>query len=170
MFNLQLFRIRPFLAGNVAGLFASIGRGGLQFMLIIWLQGIWLPLHGFSFESHAAVGRHLHDPAHGRAARRRRRSPGSSRTATAPAASPPAGCCSPRVTFLLLMLLPANFSYWAFAVLIFLNGVGMGVFVAAEHDRHHELGAGRPTGPGLGHESHLPEHRAWCCRSASSSA
>jgi MFS family permease len=51
MFDLALFRIRPFTAGNIASLAAAIGRGGLQFMLIIWLQGIWLPLHGYSFES-----------------------------------------------------------------------------------------------------------------------
>ena len=49
MFRLALFRIRPFAAGNVAGLLSSIGRGGLMFMLVIWLQGIWLPEHGYSF-------------------------------------------------------------------------------------------------------------------------
>ena len=49
MFNLSLFRIRAFTAGNIAGLLAALGRGGLQFMLIIWLQGIWLPQHGYSF-------------------------------------------------------------------------------------------------------------------------
>ena len=49
--TLGLFRIRAFSAGNLAGLLASIGRGGLQFMLIIWLQGIWLPLHGYDYES-----------------------------------------------------------------------------------------------------------------------
>ena len=49
LFNLSLFRIRAFAAGNIAGLLASIGRGGLQFMLVIWLQGIWLPLHGYDF-------------------------------------------------------------------------------------------------------------------------
>ena len=43
MFNLRLFKIRPFTMGNIAGLFAAVGRGGLQFMLIIWLQGVWLP-------------------------------------------------------------------------------------------------------------------------------
>ena len=51
MFHARLFRIRAFSAGNLAGLLASIGRGGLQFMLIIWLQGIWLPLHGYDYES-----------------------------------------------------------------------------------------------------------------------
>ena len=49
MFQLGLFRIRAFAAGNVAGLAAAIARGGLQFMLIIWLQGIWLPLHGYDY-------------------------------------------------------------------------------------------------------------------------
>ena len=49
MFRLHLFRIRAFTAGNVAGLLGALGRGGLQFMLIIWLQGIWLPQHGYSF-------------------------------------------------------------------------------------------------------------------------
>jgi MFS family permease len=49
MFRLHLFRIRAFGAGNVAALLGSMGRGGLQFVLIIWLQGIWLPLHGYSF-------------------------------------------------------------------------------------------------------------------------
>src|SRR5689334_23504161 len=51
MFNLGLFRNRAFALGNLAGLLASMGRGGLQFMLIIWLQGIWLPLHGYDYES-----------------------------------------------------------------------------------------------------------------------
>ena len=50
MFHLDLFRIRAFTAGNIASLLAALGRGGLQFILIIWLQGIWLPLHGYSFE------------------------------------------------------------------------------------------------------------------------
>ena len=50
MFRLHLFRIRAFTAGNVANLLGALGRGGLQFMLIIWLQGIWLPEHGYSFE------------------------------------------------------------------------------------------------------------------------
>ncbi len=51
MFQLSLFRIRAFTAGNAASLAASIARGGLQFVLIIWLQGIWLPLHGYNYSS-----------------------------------------------------------------------------------------------------------------------
>ena len=50
MFRISLFRIRAFTAGNIASLFSSISRGGLQFMISIWLQGIWLPLHGYNFE------------------------------------------------------------------------------------------------------------------------
>lgn len=49
MFHLWLFRIRAFAAGNLSMLLAGLARGGLQFMVIIWLQGIWLPLHGVSF-------------------------------------------------------------------------------------------------------------------------
>ena len=49
MFHLDLFRIRAFSAGNLAALLAAMGRGGLQFILIIWLQGIWLPEHGYAF-------------------------------------------------------------------------------------------------------------------------
>ena len=60
MFRLSLFRIRAFTAGNMAGLLSSVGRGGLMFMLIIWLQGIWLPLHGYNFEDHPSLGRHLY--------------------------------------------------------------------------------------------------------------
>ena len=50
MFRLDLFKIRMFAAGNIAAFLAALARGGLQFMLIIWLQGIWLPLHGYSFD------------------------------------------------------------------------------------------------------------------------
>ena len=49
LFRMSLFRIRAFAAGNIASLMLAMGRGGMQFMLIIWLQGIWLPLHGYSF-------------------------------------------------------------------------------------------------------------------------
>ena len=49
LFELALFKIRAFTAGNIAGLAVSIARGGMQFMLIIWLQGIWLPLHGYNY-------------------------------------------------------------------------------------------------------------------------
>ncbi len=59
LFNISLFRIRPFAAGNVANLALAMSRGGMQFMLIIWLQGIWLPLHGYSIQPDPVVGGHL---------------------------------------------------------------------------------------------------------------
>jgi len=50
MFRLDLFRIRAFAAGNIATLMSSLARGGFMLMLTIWLQGIWLPLHGYDFQ------------------------------------------------------------------------------------------------------------------------
>jgi EmrB/QacA subfamily drug resistance transporter len=127
MFNLRLFRIRPFTMGNTAGFLSSIARGGLQFMLIIWLQGIWLPLHGYSFESTPlwagifmiplTLGLLVSAPLAGRLSDRY----GARGFATG-------GMLIGALSFLLLMLLPVNFNYWVFAFLIFLNGVGMGVF------------------------------------------
>ena len=77
MFPLRLFRIPAFASGNAASLLGAIARGGLQFMLIIWLQGIWLPLHGYDYARHPAVGRHLPAAADGRLPGRRagRRAP-----------------------------------------------------------------------------------------------
>jgi MFS family permease len=115
--------------GNLASLLSSIGRGGLQFILIIWLQGIWLPLHGFSFESTplwAGIymlpltgGFLLAGPLSGWL---------SDRYGARPFAT--GGMILSAATFGLLMLLPPNFSYGAFALLILLNGVGNGLFAA----------------------------------------
>ena len=115
MFRLGLFRIRAFAAGNLAGLLASIARGGLQFMLIIWLQGIWLPLHGYDFESTplwagiymlpltvGLPGRRAGVGLPVRPVRRRGR-------------SPPAARCWSAATFVGLMLLPVDFPYPLFA-------------------------------------------------------
>ena len=80
MFRLQLFKIRAFTAASSRAFWAALSRGGLMFMLVIWLQGIWLPLHGYSFEQHPALGRDLHDPVDHRAVARcaAQRSPGRS--------------------------------------------------------------------------------------------
>jgi MFS family permease len=129
MFNLGLFKIRAFAAGNIAGLLAAIGRGGLQFMLIIWLQGIWLPLHGYSFERTplwAGIymlpltgGFLLAGPVSGWL---------SDRYGARPYAT--GGMLLAGSTFGLLMLLPANFTFWTFASLLLLNGIGTGMFSA----------------------------------------
>jgi MFS family permease len=127
MFQLNLFKIRAFTTGNVAGLLGALGRGGLQFMLIIWLQGIWLPQHGYSFARTPlwagiymiplTVGFLLLGPISGILSDRF----GSRLFATA-------GLIVSGVAFLLLELLPINFSYLWFALLIFLFAVGMGLF------------------------------------------
>jgi MFS family permease len=129
MLDLRLFRIRPFTTGVLATLLGSIGRGGLQFMLIVWLQGIWLPLHGYSFESTPlwagifmlplTVGVLLIGPGSGWLSDH-----------YGPKLFAAGGMILGALTFLGLMLLKADFAYWMFAVLLFLNGVGSGLFSA----------------------------------------
>jgi MFS family permease len=129
MFRLQLFRIRAFTAGNIASFLASLSRGGLMFMLIIWLQGIWLPLHGYSFAQTPlwagiymiplTVGFLIAGPVSGILA---------DRFGARPFAT--GGLLVVAVSFILLLLLPVDFSYWGFAGLIFLNSIGMGMFIA----------------------------------------
>ena len=129
MFRLSLFRIRAFTAGNVASFLASLSRGGLMFMLIVWLQGIWLPLHGYSFSRTPlwagiymiplTIGLLLAAPLSGMLADRY----GARPFATG-------GLVLAALSFVLLSTLPVDFSYAAFGFLIFLNSVGMGMFVA----------------------------------------
>jgi MFS family permease len=129
MFHLDLFRIRAFTAGNLASLLSSIGRGGLQFVLIIWLQGIWLPQHGYSFTQTPlwagiymlplTVGFLVAGPASGFL---------SDRYGARPFAT--GGMIVAAGSFILLEQLPVNFSYPAFAALLLLNGVGMGLFAS----------------------------------------
>jgi MFS family permease len=126
MFQLRLFRIRAFTTGNIAALLAALGRGGLQFMLIIWLQGIWLPQHGYSFSRTPlwagiymiplTLGFFL-GPYSGSLSDRY-----GSRVLTT------LGLLVAGSSFLLLELLPMNFSYIWFALLLLMFGVGMGVF------------------------------------------
>ncbi len=49
MFRLELFRMRAYTAGVLSSFLSALARGGLMFMLIIWLQGIWLPQHGYDY-------------------------------------------------------------------------------------------------------------------------
>jgi MFS family permease len=129
MFHLQLFKIRAFTAGNAASLLSSIARGGLQFMLIIWLQGIWLPLHGYSFEDTPlwagiymlplTAGFLLAGPVCGFLSDRYGARPFSV-----------GGMLLTAGSFGALMALPADFSFPVFAVLLLLNGIGTGAFAA----------------------------------------
>ncbi|HLZ95881.1 MAG TPA: MFS transporter [Candidatus Dormibacteraeota bacterium] len=129
MFHLDLFKIRAFTLGNVAGLLGSVARGGLQFMLVIWLQGIWLPLHGYDYTQTPlwagiymlplTLGFLVAGPLSGTL---------SDRFGARPFAT--GGMLLSAVSFALLMLIPADFSYPVFAFLIFLNGISMGMFAS----------------------------------------
>ena len=129
MVSIGLFRIRAFTMGNIAGLMASIGRGGLQFMLIIWLQGIWLPLHGYSYESTPlwagiyllplTVGFLAAGPVSGWLSDHY----GARLFATG-------GLLVVAATFVALLLIPVDFSYGVFALVLLLNGIGSGLFTA----------------------------------------
>ncbi|MCB0939694.1 MAG: MFS transporter [Mycobacterium sp.] len=129
MVDVRLFRSAAFGMGNLAGLMSSVGRGGLQFMLIIWLQGIWLPLHGYSFESTPLwAGIYLLPATFGFLAA----APIAGSLADRFGARPftVGGMVLMAVTFVALLLIPVNFNYWVFAVLVFLNGLGGGIFTA----------------------------------------
>ncbi len=127
MFHLDLFRVRAFAAGNLAALLAAMGRGGLQFILIIWLQGIWLPEHGYAFSQTPLwagiymlpliAGFLLAGPTSGYL---------SDHFGARPFAT--GGMVLAAASFLLLIVLPVNFSYTWFALILVLNGIGMGLF------------------------------------------
>jgi MFS family permease len=127
MFHLELFKIRAFTAGNMASLLSAIGRGGLQFILIIWLQGIWLPRHGFAFSETPLwagiymlpliAGFLIAGPASGYL---------SDRYGARPFAT--GGMVLAAISFALLLVLPVDFSYIWFALILLLNGIGMGLF------------------------------------------
>jgi MFS family permease len=127
MFHLDLFRIRAFAAGNLAALLAAMARGGLQFILIIWLQGIWLPEHGYDFARTPLwagiymlpliLGLLAAGPASGWL---------SDRFGARPFAT--GGVLVAATSFALLIVLPVDFSYIWFALILLLNGIGMGLF------------------------------------------
>ncbi len=129
MFHLDLFRVRAFAAGNLATLLAAMGRGGLQFILIIWLQGIWLPQHGYDFAQTPLWAGIYMTAAHRRLPHRRARV----RLALRPLRRAPVRDrrdAARGLSFLLLIVLPVDFSYAWFALILLLNGIGMGLFAA----------------------------------------
>ncbi|NNN01392.1 MAG: MFS transporter [Acidimicrobiaceae bacterium] len=129
MFNVRLFKIRAFSTGSFAGFTAAISRGGLQFMLIIWLQGIWLPLHGYAYSAtplwagiyllHLTLGFLIAGPVSGFLSDRQ-----GARTLST------TGLAIFAMSFIGLLLLPTDFSYWVFALMILINGMGSGMFSA----------------------------------------
>jgi MFS family permease len=144
MFRLQLFKIRAFTAGVFASFLAALSRGGLLFMLIIWLQGIWLPLHGYDFARTPlwaglamlplTAGFLTAGPISGFL---------TDRYGARPFAT--GGMIGTAFCFVLLQFLPINFSYWVFAIVLFLTGLAMSSF-------------GSPNRAGV-MQSLPPEHR-----------
>jgi MFS family permease len=129
LFRISLFRIRPFTWGNIASLALAMSRGGMQFMLIIWLQGIWLPLHGYSYSQTPlwagiylvplTIGFLLSAPLSGILSDR-----------MGAKAFTIGGSLLAAATFVCLAFLPVNFPYWLFAIIIALNGFGSGLFAS----------------------------------------
>lgn len=129
MFHVQLFKIRSFASGTLASLMSSLGRGGLMFILVIWLQGIWLPEHGYSFARTPlwagifmvplTLGFLISGPVSGYL---------SDRFGSRPFAV--TGMLMAATSFLLMELLPINFSYKWFALLLLANGLAMGLFAS----------------------------------------
>jgi MFS family permease len=129
LFRLSLFRIRAFAAGNIANLMMALGRGGMQFMLIIWLQGIWLPLHGYSFNRTPLwAGIYLLPLTLGFLASAPLSGVLSDKFGAKGFTS--GGALLTALSFLFLVFLPVNFPYWVFAAFIVLNGFGSGLFAS----------------------------------------
>ncbi|MDX6421592.1 MAG: hypothetical protein QOG28_6212 [Trebonia sp.] len=129
LFRISLFKIRAFAWGNIASLMLALGRGGMQFMLIIWLQGIWLPLHGYSYSQTPlwagiyliplTIGFLLSAPLSGILSDK-----------FGAKAFTVGGSLVAAATFAIMVFLPVNFSYWQFALLVGINGFGTGLFVS----------------------------------------
>jgi MFS family permease len=129
LFRISLFKIRAFAWGNIASLMLALGRGGMQFMLIIWLQGIWLPLHGYSYSQTPlwagiyliplTIGFLLSAPLSGVLSDK-----------FGAKAFTVGGSLVAAATFAIMVFLPVNFSYWQFALLVGINGFGTGLFVS----------------------------------------
>jgi MFS family permease len=129
MFRLELFRIRAFTFGTLSTFLSALGRGGLMFMLIIWLQGIWLPLHGYSFEETPLwAGIYMLPLTIGFLAAGPLSGVLSDRFGARPFST--GGMLGAALTFALLELLPIDFPYWAFAGILLLNGLSMGCFAS----------------------------------------
>ncbi|MBO0746991.1 MAG: MFS transporter, partial [Acidimicrobiaceae bacterium] len=129
MFRLPLFKIKAFTFGTLSTFLSAVGRGGLQFMLIIWLQGIWLPLHGYDFARTplwAGIymlpltgGFLLAGPVSGILSDR-----------YGPRWFATGGMLLAGLSFVLMLLQPVDFNYLEFSLILLLSGIGMGLFAA----------------------------------------
>jgi MFS family permease len=129
MFRLPLFRVRAFTFGTLSTFLSAVSRGGLMFMLIIWLQGIWLPEHGYQFTETPVwaaiymlpltIGILLAGPTSGYL---------SDRFGARPFAT--SGMVLAALAFVLLALLPTDFAYPLFGAVLLVMGIAMGMFAA----------------------------------------
>jgi EmrB/QacA subfamily drug resistance transporter len=129
MFRLELFKIRAFSIGNIAQFLSSLARGGLMITLIVLLQGIWLPLHGYSYESTPfwagifmipmSIGVFIAGPISGWLSDKH----GARILATA-------GMLITGLTFIALASLQVNFAYLSFGLILFVLGIGTGIFLS----------------------------------------
>jgi len=127
MFRLDLFKNKSFAYANVAGLLGALGRGGMMFMLILLLQGIWLPLHGYSYSSTPfwagiymlplTAGIIIMGPISGVLS-----------DTYGPRWIATSGMIIVTIAFLVLAALPYNFTFIEFALALFLMGIGGGMF------------------------------------------
>ena len=168
MFRLQLFKIRAFSAGVFASFLAALSRGGLMFMLVIWLQGIWLPLHGYDFARTPlwagiamiplTLGLLISGPVAGIL---------SDRYGARPFAT--GGMIGAGASFALLVLLPVDFPYWAFGLLLFVTGLTMAAFGSPNRVGVMNSLPARAPRRGLRHRTRRSRTPPRCSRSASSS-
>ena len=127
MFRMDLFKIRNFAFGNGAGFLSALARGGVMIILIILLQGVWLPLHGYSFESTPfwagvymlplTIGFIIMGPLSGIISDKY----GARWISTL-------GMVLVGFSFLILAILPYNFDYLPFALALLIMGLGNGMF------------------------------------------
>jgi MFS family permease len=129
MFRLPLFRIRAFTFGTLSTFLSAVARGGLMFMLIIWLQGIWLPQHGVDYVDTPlragiymlplTLGMLIAGPTSGFL---------SDRFGARPFAT--GGMLGSALSFFLLSLLPIDFPFPLFAAVLLAMGISMGLFAS----------------------------------------
>ena len=156
MFDLQLFKIRAFTFGTFSSFLSSLARGGLMFILIIWLQGIWLPLHGFNYSETPlwagiamlplSLGILIAGPVSGYL---------SDRYGSRPFAT--GGMIAAILAFVLLMLLPIDFLYVEFGAIILLSGIGTGAFASPNRAGVMNSLPPRTSRCRQRHEHHVPE-------------